>query len=79
MSGQRQLDGGLPNPQVVKPLGRDHELDRRGQVGHVLHGVHRPVWPHAEVGVAGDKGHLPAALAILELHWKRWERGGEQN
>lgn len=73
VSGQGQLHGGLPNPRVVRPLGRDHELDGLGQVGRVLHGVHRPVVPHAEVGVVGDEAHLPAALAVLELHW-----GGEE-
>lgn len=73
MSGQGQLHGGLPDLRVVQPLGCDHELDGLGQVGHVLLGVHRPIGPHAEVGVVGHEPHLPATLAVLELHW-----GGEK-
>lgn len=69
MSGQGQLHGGLPDLLVMQPLGRDHELDGLRQVGHVLHGVHRPIGPHAEVGVVGHEPHLPATLAVLELYW----------
>lgn len=68
MSGQGQLHRGLPEPRLVQPLGRDHKLDGLGQVGHVLLGVHRPVGPHAKAGVVGHEPHLPAALAVLELH-----------
>lgn len=78
MSRQGQLHGGLPDPWVMQPLGRDHELDGLGQVGHVLLGVHRPIGPHAEVGVTGHEPHLPATLAVLELHWGGGEKR-EQN
>lgn len=78
VSGQGQLHGGLPDPRLVQSLGRNHELDGLGQVGHVLLGVHRPIGSHAEVGVVGHEPHLPGALAVLELHWIGGRGGGEK-
>lgn len=71
VSGQGELDGGLPDVRVVQPLGCHHELDGLRQVGHLLLGVHRPVGPHAEVGVVADEAHVSAALTVLKPHCGR--------
>jgi len=76
VSGQRQLDGGLPDVGVVEPPGRHHELDGLRQVGQLLLGVHRAVGPHAVVWVAADEAQISAArLAVLELHCRETGRG----
>lgn len=78
MSGKGELHGGLPDVRVVQSPRRHHELDRLGEVGHLLLCVHTPVGPHAEVGVAADKAHLSAVLAVLKLHCRGRQREGAE-
>ena len=77
VSSQGQLNGGLPDVWVMEPPGRHHELDGLWQVGHFLLCIHLPVWSHTEVGVAADKAHLSAALAILKLHCRDRQKKGK--
>lgn len=68
VSRQSQLHRGLPDVRIVEPPGRHHELDRLGQIRHLLLGEHCPIGPHAEVGVTADKAHLSVVLTIFKPH-----------
>lgn len=67
MSGDGQLNGGLPDLRVFAPLGRHHELDGLGQVHHVSHCVQRAVWMNAEFGVTALKADPLVQMTRLEL------------
>ena len=75
MAGHRELHGGLPDPGVPEPPGRDHELDGLRQVGHLLLHVHGAIGAHAEGRVAAHKDHLPVVQAALKLHCRNGSRG----
>lgn len=68
VSGDGQFHGRLPDLRVFAPLSRHHELDRLGQVGHILFCVQRSVRTNAEFGVTALEADPLVQVTSLELH-----------
>lgn len=68
MTGDGQFNGRLPDLRVFTPLSRHHELDRLGQVHHILLCVQRSIGTDAEFGVTALEGDPLVYMTSLELH-----------